>query len=167
MHKEVMQDIRQLYEGLGSTSGTRFQQSRMIGRGESKLPRRARGEQAQKSTRRRDRTEVEAQKTVEAHNEVQKVVKRDTLPEAPEAPAARQRFPQCERYEEDRDILGRKQEIRGYRKARNLRLKHSTERSRLRGPRRVQVHVHDARGVDGDGCDECEVHVRAETELSE
>ena len=69
-----MQDIRQLYEGLDSTSGTRFPQSRMIGRGESKLPRRARGEQAQKSTRSRDKTEVEAQKTVEAHNEVQKVV---------------------------------------------------------------------------------------------
>ena len=47
----------------------------MIGRGDSKLPRRgARGEQAQKSTRSRDRTEDEAQKTVEAHNEVQKVV---------------------------------------------------------------------------------------------
>ena len=90
--------------------------------------------------------------------------KRDTLPEAPEAPAARQRFPQCERDEEDRDLQGRKQEIRGYRKARNLRLEHSTECSRLRGPRRVQVHVHDGRGVDGDGCDECVNHVRAETE---
>ena len=38
---------------------------------------------------------------------------------------------------------------------------------RLRGPRRVQVHVHDGRGVDGDGYDECENHVRAETESSE
>ena len=37
----------------------------------------------------------------------------------------------------------------------------------MRGPRRVQVHVHDGRGVDGDGYDECENHVRAETESSE
>ena len=33
----------------------------------------------------------------------------------------------------------------------------------MKGPRRVQVHVHDERGVDG----ECENHVRAETKSSE
>ena len=59
--------------------------------------------------------------------------------------------------------------------ARNPRLQKSmksetrtlTARSILRGPRRVQVHVHDGRDVDGDGCDECENHVRAERESSE
>ena len=85
----------------------------------------------------------------------------------PEAPAATQRFQQCQRDEEVRDLQGRKQEIRGYGKARNRRVEHSTERSRLRGPRRLQVHVHDGRGVDGEDCDECENHVRAETESSE
>ena len=29
------------------------------------------------------------------------------------------------------------------------------------------MHVHDGRGVDGDGYDECEINVRAETESSE
>ena len=74
---------------------------------------------------------------------------------------------QCGRDEEDRDPQDRKPEIRGYRKARNLRLELSTARSRLRGPRRVQVHVRDGRGVDGDGYDECENHVSAETESSD
>ena len=82
----------------------------------------------------------------------------------PEAPGARQRFPHCQRDDEDRDLQGRKQEIRGYRKARNRRLEHSTERSRLGGPRRAQVHVLDGRGVDGEDCDECQNHVSAETE---
>ena len=92
---------------------------------------------------------------------------RDTLPEAPEAPATRQRSPQCERDEEDRDLQDRKQEIRDYREARHRRLEHSTARSRFRGPRRVQAHVHDGRGVDGDGCEESENHIRAETDSSE
>ena len=56
---------------------------------------------------------------------------------------------------------GRKQEIWGNRKARNLRLEHSTARSRLRRRRRAQVHVHDGRGVDGDKYNQCENHVHA------
>ena len=71
--------------------------------------------------------EVALQKTVKTHKEVQKVVEAKA--------AARQRFPQCERDEEDRDLQDRKQEIQLYGKARNLRLEHSTERSRSRGPR--------------------------------
>ena len=50
---------------------------------------------------------------------------------------------------------------------RNRRLEHSTERSRLRDPRRVVVHVHDGRGVNGEDCDECQNHVQAETKSSE
>ena len=134
----------------------------MIGRGDGKVPKRGRGEQAQKSPRSRDKDGSCSAENSRGTQRSSEGCRRD----APEAPA-RQRFPQCERYEEDRDPLGRKQEIRGHRKARNLRLKHSTERSRLRRPRRVQVHVHGGRGVDCDGCDECEIHVRAETELSE
>ena len=101
------------------------------------MPRRGQGEQAQSQHAVETTTEVAAQKAVEARNEAQKVVK-GGYPEEPEAPAARQRFPLCERDEEDRDLQGRKQEIRGYRKERNLRLVHSTERSRLRVQRRIQ-----------------------------
>ena len=126
-----------------------------------------RGKQAQKSTRSRDRTEVEAQKTVEAHNEVQKVEqgilsqkhqKHQQQDKGSHNVSDMKRIETCW-------VASKKSEATEKRE--NLRLKQSTERSRLRGPRRVQVHVHDARGVDGEGCDEGEIHVRAETELSE
>ena len=103
-------------------------------------------------------TGVAAQKGVESHNEVQKVLKRESQRITSSKAMMLTVWPRRSRPQARNP---RRQ------KARNLRLEHSTARSTLRGPRRVQVHVHDGRGVDGDGYDECENHVCAETESSE
>ena len=97
-------------------------------------------------------TEVAAQKAVESHNEVQKVVK---VREYPRSTSSKAMMP---------TLWARRRKTY---KAASKKSEHSTARSRLRGPRRVQVHVHGGRGVDGDAYDQCENHVGAETESSE
>ena len=84
-------------------------------------------------------TEVATQKTVEAYNEVQKVVKRILSQKHQKHQQQDNDFHNVSERDEDRDLQGRKQEIRSIRKAQNLKLEHSTERSSWRGPRRAFV----------------------------
>ena len=101
----------------------------MIGRGEKQITE-TRRTSTEVKPRIGDRTEVEAQKTDEAHNEVQKVVQGILSQKHQKHQQQDNDSHNVSDMKKDRDLLGRKQEIRGYKKERKFETQNTQQNAR-------------------------------------